>query len=68
MVLTGYQLLLYIALAAFVIGLIIVAVDFASDANLSTAGVNAFITMIVIAVVVVIIAVILERTGTIHKS
>jgi hypothetical protein len=67
MALTGYQLLIYIALASFIIGLIIVAVDFATNLSLSTPGISAFITMVVIAVVVVIIAVILEKIGAISK-
>jgi hypothetical protein len=67
MSLTGYQLLIYIALASFIIGLIIVAVDFATNLALSAPGISAFITMIVIAVVIVIIAVILEKIGAISK-
>lgn len=61
MVLTNTSLLLYIALACFVIGLIIVAVDFITDSHLSPDGRSAFIAMIAAAVIVVIIAVIVER-------
>lgn len=59
--------MIYIALASFVIGLIVVAVDFATDSGLSSAGVGTFITLIVVAVVVVIIAEILAKAGTISK-
>ena len=61
MALSNYSLLLYIALAAFVIGLIIVAVDFVTDGTLSVEGRNAFVVLVALAVIVVIIAVILER-------
>lgn len=67
MALTGYQLLIYIALASFIIGLIAIAVDFATAGGLSDVGVGTFVTMIVIAVVVIIIAVILEKIGAVSK-
>ena len=44
-----------------------VAVDFGTDGALSSAGVGTLITMITIAVIVVIIAEILARAGTISK-
>jgi hypothetical protein len=48
-----------------VIGLIAIAIDFATLDGVSDIGVGTFITMIVIAVVVVIIAEILAKAGKI---
>ena len=61
MVLTGSNILLWIAVACFAIAIIIAVVDFATDGNFSDAGIRATIVFFVLAVIVVIVAVILGR-------